>query len=227
MQPRFDQLAFLLVCLLLRSAPIFAAKECILRNAARISLRLASSEKYGARRHKKTAQRALFELQISCSTSSATGAERAKTYNEFPAKKRLLSCAKRRVTAQQPFSSIRHVWQPSHRGALVVRREMRVLTRHGGAVVTNDFPRDKIRDARCFQHCDRSVAQTVEGNLACFTRLVAAFARALVAARQRLNQSGFDENFPELIRQRRRALRARCAGEMKAFGLSPAGSDAN
>jgi hypothetical protein len=40
-------------------------------------------------------------------------------------------------------------------------------------------PRDKVGDTRCFQHRDRTVAQTVERNFACFARLVAAFAGAL------------------------------------------------
>ena len=36
-----------------------------------------------------------------------------------------------------------------------------------------DFARDKVGNAGCFQHCHRTVAQTVEGNLARFAGLVA------------------------------------------------------
>jgi hypothetical protein len=61
----------------------------------------------------------------------------------------------------------------------------------------------------CFQHRHRTVTQTVERNLARLARVVAAFAGTFVSARSRLNKSSGNENIPELIRQRRRALRAR------------------
>jgi hypothetical protein len=38
--------------------------------------------------------------------------------------------------------AVRHVWQPSHGGALVVRREMRVLARNRGAVWIATGPED-------------------------------------------------------------------------------------
>ena len=55
-----------------------------------------------------------------------------------------------------------HVRQPPHGGAFVVRRKMRVLARYCRTLVAYDLSRDKVGDTRCFQHCHRTVAQTVE-----------------------------------------------------------------
>src|SRR5882757_2032990 len=140
--------------------------------------------------------------------------------------KRVLEPRKRRQTTQILASAACHVRQSLHGGALVVRCKVRVLARNRSAFVPYNLTRHEVRNAGCLQHRYRAVAQTVERNLARFTRLVTAFSDAFVPARSRLNKSGGNENFPELIRQRSRALRARCAREVKAFGLSLAGSDA-
>src|SRR4029077_17937176 len=97
--------------------------------------------------------------------------------------------------------TVRYIRQPMHGGALVVRCKMSVLARDCGALVPHNLARDKVRDTGCFQHCHGAVAQRAARNLARFARLIAAFAGALMSARQRLNQSGFNENIPELIRQ--------------------------
>jgi hypothetical protein len=57
------------------------------------------------------------------------------------------------------------------------------------------------------------VAQRVKRNLARFARLIASFAGVFMSARSRLNKASGNENIPELICQRRRALRARGARE--------------
>jgi len=112
-----------------------------------------------------------------------------------------------------------HVRQSLHGGALVVRRKVRVLTRNRGAFVTDNLARHEIGNTGGFEHGDRAVAQTVKRNLAGFARLVAPFARGFVSARSRLNKSSSNENIPELVRQRRRALRVRCAGKNESVGV--------
>jgi hypothetical protein len=53
------------------------------------------------------------------------------------------------------------------------------MTRHrrARAFMPHNLARHKLGDTSCFEHRHRAVAQTVERNLARFTRLVAAFAR--------------------------------------------------
>jgi hypothetical protein len=50
-----------------RSTEFLVQKSAILRKAARISFAPVNSEKQAAQRAEKTAQKSLFELQISCS----------------------------------------------------------------------------------------------------------------------------------------------------------------
>ena len=92
-----------------------------------------------------------------------------------------------------------HIRQPLHGGALVVRREMRVLARNRGAFVPYDLPRHEVGNACCFQHRYRAVAQRVKRNLARFARLIASFAGVFMSARSRLNKASGNENIPELI----------------------------
>jgi hypothetical protein len=71
--------------------------------------------------------------------------ELAQTYTAFPdEQKGYWSRAKRRQTTQPLASAVRHVWQPSHGGALVIRRKMRVLARNSRALVPYNLARDKI-----------------------------------------------------------------------------------
>jgi hypothetical protein len=67
---------------------------------------------------------------------------------------------------------------------------MCVLPRHCGALVADNLACHEVGDTRCFQHRDCAVAQTVERNFACFARLVAAFAGALMSARSELSKAG-------------------------------------
>ena len=70
--------------------------------------------------------------------------------------------AKSSLMAPQLCSDIRHVRQPSHGGALVVRRKVRVLTRNRGAFVTDNLARHEIGNTGSFEHRHRAMPQRME-----------------------------------------------------------------